>query len=200
MDRSPAARDGADARHRRLQRRAGSGPRPGVGGRIGRRVATVLGATLAACGVLPAPGVPGPEDGGSVAAVREAAEAAVRERQWSFMAAIAARDLEATLAHFADDAVLHVAGMPALEGRDAIRSFYGNVFRFLSASQATPSVLRVAAGGDVAFGTGSVANAFEGLQGRREFAGKYLLVWERRAGEWLVAVYALSSDGEEGGG
>jgi ketosteroid isomerase-like protein len=123
----------------------------------------------------------------------------LEERQASFFAALAARDVAATAAHFSDDAVLQVAGMPAVRGRDAIRGFYGSVFRFLSESTARPEALRVSAGGDVGYGLGSVVNVFAGEEGPLEFGGKYLLVWERRQGSWVITAYSVSSDQPERG-
>jgi uncharacterized protein (TIGR02246 family) len=120
--------------------------------------------------------------------------AALEARQADFLAALAARDAERTAAHFADDGTLHVAGMPPVHGRAAIHRFYGNVFRFMRASAATPELLRMSLGADMAYGTGRVTNVFDGAEGPVEHAGKFLLVWERRGGEWAIAVYGISSD------
>jgi ketosteroid isomerase-like protein len=98
------------------------------------------------------------------------------------------------LAHFAADAVLHVPNMPPVAGEGAIRQFYGNVFRFLRASTPTVESARVAASGDVAYSVGSVANVFEGPQGAVEYAGKFSLVWENRAGEWSIVLYTISKN------
>jgi ketosteroid isomerase-like protein len=127
--------------------------------------------------------------------VSAAAErAALETRQAAFLTALAARDAERTAAHFADDAVLHVAGMPPIRGRAAIHRFYGNVFRFMRASSSTPELLRMSHGADMAFSTGRVTNVFDGADGPVEHAGKFLLVWEKRGGEWAIAVYGISSD------
>jgi ketosteroid isomerase-like protein len=95
---------------------------------------------------------------------------------------------------FADDAVLHVANMPPVQGRDAIRRFYGNLFGFLSASAATPETLHISAGGDMAYGVGSATNEFRGPQGPAVYAGKYFLVWRKVADEWMVVLYGVSSN------
>ncbi|HSJ08094.1 MAG TPA: nuclear transport factor 2 family protein, partial [Longimicrobiales bacterium] len=99
--------------------------------------------------------------------------------------------------YFADDALLHVAGMPPVRGRDDIARFYSNVFRFLAASTPVPEALRMSEGADVAWGAGRVRNVFDGPEGRVEYEGKYAAVWERRDGEWLLALYAVSSDAPE---
>jgi ketosteroid isomerase-like protein len=42
------------------------------------------------------------------------------------VAALSTRDLEQLLAHFDDDALVHIANMPPIRGRDAITQLYGN--------------------------------------------------------------------------
>jgi ketosteroid isomerase-like protein len=122
------------------------------------------------------------------------AAARLEQRQASLLAALASREAERVVPFFAEDARLHVAGMPEVIGRDAIRNFYANVFRFLSASEMTAGEPRMSSGGDMAHVSGSTRNRFASPGGEREFEGKFLLVWERRGEEWMVAVYAISND------
>lgn len=129
----------------------------------------------------------------------QASGGALEARQASFLAAMGERGTERLVTHFAEDAVLHVANMPEIRGRAAIRQFYANVFRFLASTTATVDSVRLAPGGDMAFSTGRVTNVFGAGERRTEFAGKFLLVWERRGGEWMVAVYAVSSDAADPG-
>jgi ketosteroid isomerase-like protein len=119
---------------------------------------------------------------------------ALERRQAGFLAALSARDLERTSAHFADDAVMHVANMPPITGREAIRQFYGKAFRFLAASTSVAETTRVSQSGDMGFGLGRTTNVFEGKEGRVEYEGKFLLFWEKREGEWSIAAYTLSSN------
>jgi ketosteroid isomerase-like protein len=118
----------------------------------------------------------------------------LEHRQSDFFAAVAARDADGLAALFADAAVVHVANMPPIEGRDAIHRFYGNMFRFLSGSSATPETIQVSDSGDLAYGIGSVSNEFRGPEGRVEYAGKYVLVWRKIAGDWMVVLYSISSN------
>jgi branched-chain amino acid transport system substrate-binding protein len=120
------------------------------------------------------------------------------KRQDEFLAAMAARDADRVAAMFADDAVLHIAGMPPIAGRAAIHRFYGNMFGFLSASSATPESLHVS--GDMAYGTGHSSNEFRGADGPVSYAGKYLLVWKREGSEWFIAAYSISSNQPDGAG
>lgn len=120
---------------------------------------------------------------------------ALRERERTFLAALAARDLDRTTALFADHAELHIANMPLVQGSDAIERFYGNVFRFMEASAAEPQTMRVAASGDMAYTTGRVRNRFDsGPDAAAEYEGKYLIVWERVGGEWMIVIYGISND------
>jgi uncharacterized protein (TIGR02246 family) len=115
-------------------------------------------------------------------------------REVSFLGALSARDADGVAAHFAPDGVLHVANMPEMRGQEAIREFYENIFRFMVASDPTPEAARVSETGDMGYTMGRVVNAFRAGDGIAEYQGKYLIVWERRDGEWVVAVYAVSSD------
>jgi ketosteroid isomerase-like protein len=115
-------------------------------------------------------------------------------RQTSFFEVLSARDLERTTEHFAADATVHIANMPALSGRDAIGRFYGNVFRFIRESTTVPEMIEMSQSGDLAYSTGTVSNAFDSADGRVEYSGKYLLIWKRVSGEWLIAHYGISND------
>jgi ketosteroid isomerase-like protein len=89
---------------------------------------------------------------------------------------------------------MHVAGRPPVAGRAAIRQFYGTMFTFIAASRVTPDTLLVSGSEDMAYSIGRSENEFKGAQGPASHAGKYLIVWQRQAGEWLIAAYSISSD------
>jgi hypothetical protein len=55
------------------------------------------------------------------------AASALEVREAAFLGALAARDADAVAVHFTDDGVLHIANMPPVRGRPAIRQFYANV-------------------------------------------------------------------------
>jgi uncharacterized protein (DUF885 family)/ketosteroid isomerase-like protein len=120
--------------------------------------------------------------------------AALRRRQQDFLQALAGKDLDKVTALFAEDAVVHIANMPPVEGREAIHRLYGNVFRFLSSADYLPETIRVAEGADMAYSTGRVTTVFAGEQGPVEYPGKFLLVWERRDDAWQVAAYTISNN------
>jgi ketosteroid isomerase-like protein len=116
------------------------------------------------------------------------------ERQSEFFEAMEAKDADGIAALFSEDAVVHVANMPPVEGREAIRQFYGNLFGFLVASNAVPEETHLSAGGDMAYGFGRTSNEFRGPEGPVGYAGKYALVWYKFGGEWMIVLYGVSSN------
>jgi ketosteroid isomerase-like protein len=141
-------------------------------------------------------GCGGEERGGSN--VGDETPAALEDRQAAFLAALASLDADRVGALFEDDAVLHVANMPAITGGEAIREFYRNVFGFMAATEATTEILRGSEADDIGYASGSTANEFRGPDGPVRYAGKFLVVWRKVGEEWRVAAYAISSDAPEG--
>jgi ketosteroid isomerase-like protein len=129
-----------------------------------------------------------------VASGGDAGRAQLEERQAAFLAAMTARDAAAIGAMFAEDAVLHVAGRPPVIGAAAIQQFYAGMFNFLAGSSATVQTVRVASSGDMAWSQGSTVNEFRRPEGSVSYAGKFLLVWQRVAGDWRIVAYGISSD------
>jgi ketosteroid isomerase-like protein len=123
----------------------------------------------------------------------------LQQRQESFLGALAAKELDSAVGHFAPDAVIHIANLPPVQGREAIGRLYGNIFRFLRASEYTPEVMRISRSGDLAYSSGGVTTVFDGERGPVEYPGKYLLVWEKRAGAWIVVAYSISNNRAETG-
>lgn len=119
---------------------------------------------------------------------------ALKRRSRAFFEALSAKNAASIGSFFADDAVLQTADMPAMRSRQAIAQFYAKVFGFLVSSSATPEIVRVASSGDMAFEEGRAKNVFSRGQTKSEFAGKYLIVWVKQNGDWVIAAYALSSD------
>ncbi len=116
------------------------------------------------------------------------------ERQGRFFESVEARDADGVAALFSEAAVLHVANMPPLEGREAIRQFYGNLFDYLTGSHAVPEETHMSASGDMAYGIGRTFNEFRGPEGPVGYAGKYALVWYKLEGEWMIVFYGVSSN------
>jgi ketosteroid isomerase-like protein len=120
----------------------------------------------------------------------------LEQRQDAFLDALSTRDLEQVLGHFDDDALVHIANMPPIGGRDAIAQFYGNVFRFLRSAGYRPDFIRVSDCGQFAYSAGSVTTVFDGREGPVEYAGKFLLVWVKRDHEWFATAYSISNNSQ----
>jgi uncharacterized protein (TIGR02246 family) len=118
----------------------------------------------------------------------------LEQRQAEFFAAQAARDPDRLAALFAEDAVLQIANMPQVTGREEIHRIYSNIFRFLVEARVEPQQTEVAESGDMAYSLGSTVNAFSGPEGLQEFPGKYALIWQQVRGDWQVVLYSVSSD------
>jgi ketosteroid isomerase-like protein len=118
----------------------------------------------------------------------------LQARELAFLSAMSEQDAELAPTFFGDDAVLHIANMPPVQGRESIARFYANVFRFQLASTTVPEHLQVSASSDLAYTRGSSNNVFDGADGPIEYAGKYLLVWQRPSHVWEIVVYSLSNN------
>jgi len=129
-----------------------------------------------------------------------AAEAeAVRARSEEVVAAEAAFDVEASAAFWADDAINQGAGMPQIQGKEAILELYRQYFEsgMLKEFSGSTSHVEVSAAGDFAYEYGVNRFVIAGPQGDLLDMGKYLAVWKKIDGEWFIAALAFSSDAPE---
>ena len=122
--------------------------------------------------------------------------AALRARSEGIVAAEMAQDTEAALAFWALDAVVQPAGAPQVQGHDAIRTLYGQFFGTgqLKEFEGHSTHLEVSAGGDLAYEYGVNRMVFTGPEGDLLDMGKYLAVWKKMDGEWLVVALSFTSD------
>ena len=118
-----------------------------------------------------------------------------REFQERYIAPYVAGDAETWMGVFADDAVALHDGLPALEGKVAIRGFGDAVAQNFSIDKLDATIDEVRRNGEWAWTRGRFdalftaksAEAPPGVAGAR--AGKFLLVWERQQdGSWLVVL------------
>ncbi len=124
----------------------------------------------------------------------EAETAAVRRRSEALVAAETAKDVEGSLAFLAKDAVAQPAGAPQLEGHHELRGMFEAVFASLAEFGATTTRLEVSASGDMAYEYGVNRIVVAGEDGNLLDMGKYLAVWKKVDGEWLVAAVSFTSD------
>lgn len=121
----------------------------------------------------------------------------IEKRQNEFFASVSARDADKTAEFFSETAVLQIANRPPVEGRDAIHRFYQNMFGFLAGSTAEAHSLRISENRDMAYGFGRTVNVFAGPNGTAEYEGKYVLIWEKIDGEWMITLYGISNNQPE---
>jgi len=132
--------------------------------------------------------------GASVRRGTQSEEQAIRELDRKWTEAIAARDLDATVAHYADDAAFLAPGAPVTSGRAAIRSAWGDLLKSPGLSLTFgPTVVRIAHAADMAYEIGTFTMAMDGPHGRVEDQGKYVVVWTRNGGDWRVAADIFNS-------
>jgi len=118
----------------------------------------------------------------------------LEERQSAFYEAMTGRDAGALSKLFAENATIHVAGMPPITGVEAIKVFFTRMFGFLEAASGAAESVVVSEGGDMAYTIGRTSNSFRGPEGPVEYDGKFVIVWSRNSGEWMIDVYSVSSN------
>ena len=129
----------------------------------------------------------------------EADLAAIRNFGPQFSQAILARDVDAVVALYTDDAVIMPPGAPVVVGKDAIRDFF--TAQFASDVVTTEQVftsIQTEGEGNQAFdrGTFSWKGTRPGASDTITDVGKYVVIVRRTAdGSWRVAVDIGNSDG-----
>ena len=119
---------------------------------------------------------------------------ALQARAVALAAAEAAMDRDAALAFWSEDAVMHLAGSPPIVGRAAVADLYEQVFAQIVEFEATSTQIELAAAGDLAWELGTNRTVVAGGQGGFVDTGKYLAVWRKIDGEWLIVAVAATSD------
>lgn len=122
--------------------------------------------------------------------------AAVRARSEAVVAAEAAFDVEAAVTFWAEDAILQPAGSPQVEGKDAILNVYRQYFEsgMVKEFSGHASHVHVSASGDLAYEIGINRMVLAGDEADLLDMGKYLLVWKKVGGEWMITALSFTSD------
>jgi len=123
-----------------------------------------------------------------------AGQEALRARSQAVAAAEAARDVEAAVAFYAEDAVVHLEGAPQIEGQEAIGEMYRQWFSGLKEFSGTTSHLALSHSGDLAYEYGINHMVTAGPEGDLPGVGKYLVVWKKVDGEWRIAALSVTTD------
>ncbi len=115
-------------------------------------------------------------------------ETVIRELDRKWAEAIVAKDLDRTVAHYADDAAFLAPNAPATSGKAAIRTAWDDLLKTPGLSLTFgPTTVRIAHAADMAYEIGTYTMGLDGPSGRVEDDGKYVVVWTRIGGDWKVA-------------
>jgi ketosteroid isomerase-like protein len=153
--------------------------------RFGPIVGTALALFTLSCGQQPLPDT------------RAADEAAIREADMAWAKVAGAKDLEATLSYYADDAALLPPNEPIATGKEGVRKVWTALMGLPGfAVSWAPVTVEVARSGDLAYTRGTYELSMNNPKGEpMKDRGKYIEVWRKQAdGKWKVAVDMFNSD------
>jgi uncharacterized protein (TIGR02246 family) len=128
---------------------------------------------------------------------RAADEAAIRATDIAFSKAVEARQLDAALAFYADDAVVMFVNAPMLTSKDAIRKAFGEFFAMPGIAMKWQVTKVVAArSGDFGYTVGTYEMTMNDSQGNPiTDRGKYATVYKKQAdGSWKAVVDISNTD------
>jgi ketosteroid isomerase-like protein len=128
---------------------------------------------------------------------READTRALRETDAAFAKAAGAKDLERSVAFYADEAIMLEPNAPMASGRVAVRKAFGDLLAipgFAITWQTTK--VDVARSGDLGYTLGTYQMTLNGPKGKPTTDhGKYVTVWKKQAdGTWKAVADMFSSD------
>lgn len=118
---------------------------------------------------------------------------AVERLNRDFVKAVTARDSTAVANMYATDAVVLPPNMPRITGRQAIQSLWASFMRD-PAFRLEPGSDRVFASGDLIVDVGTYHMSVTGPGAPAQDTGKYVTVFQRSQGHWLIVVDTFNSD------
>lgn len=133
----------------------------------------------------------------SAAAEREQALATLRAADSTLQRAVATRDVVATLALYADDAVLMPLAKPSASGRDAIREEWEHTFGIPGfANEARLTGVDVSDDGSMGVTRGTYETTMKAPNGESVIErGKWVSVWRRTSGgPWRIVIDIYNTD------
>lgn len=104
-------------------------------------------------------------------------------------------DVEAMLADMIEDPLLHLCGLPPVQGQDAVRQLYHGFFEVFVSTVITSERVHVSPSGEMAWDQGAYVNTLNGPEGRVQEEGKYLGVYHKVDGVWKGAVFCITPNG-----
>jgi uncharacterized protein (TIGR02246 family) len=127
----------------------------------------------------------------------EAEKKAVLEMEAAWAKAGAAKDVDAFVSYYADDAVVLEPNKPTHQGKAAIRTALQELFAMPGMALSFQSTkVAVASSGDLAWSTGGYTMSFQGPKGApMNDRGKFVTVYAKQPdGQWKTVADMFSSD------
>ena len=128
---------------------------------------------------------------------READERAIREAEIEWWKVAVAKDLERTVAFYADDASMFPPNAPMATGKEAIRAVWSQLLAtpgFAVSGQTTK--VEASRGGDLGYSIGTYELTTHDPTGKPVMdRGKYVVVWKKQAdGSWKAIADIFNSN------
>lgn len=108
-----------------------------------------------------------------------------------------AQDIPGSVAFYTDDGIVQMNGLPMVKGKKAIAGLYHQLFtgdNSIKSFTGGFTHIEVSKSGDMAYETGINRILLKTPKGDMLDMGKYLLVWKKVNGNWLVAAICATSD------
>ncbi|MGH7663132.1 MAG: nuclear transport factor 2 family protein [Gemmatimonadaceae bacterium] len=122
-------------------------------------------------------------------------ERAIRDIADRMEAAVTRGDADAIASLYSSSSVFLPANAPAVHGAAAIRAWWSEMLGAPNMSLVlTPTSIDVAAAGDMAEAIGTFRFGMDTPDGRFTDEGKYVVVYEKLAGEWKISSDIFNSD------
>lgn len=130
---------------------------------------------------------------------------AVHARSKAVTAAEEAMNIPEIMKYWARDAIVQPAGMPQIQGTEAIIKLYHQIFddtamklKSFTSSSINSSNITVAQSGDIAYDYGTNKFVWTTANGDMTDMGKYLIVWKKINSDWYVSAISFTSDAQPG--
>lgn len=164
----------------------------------------IAGATILSVLVLAGCQQPAEEGGAEQATAEGAAMAQAEERiaelNDTWVRAVAEEDTEAIVALHAEDGRIMPPGQPAAVGHDALEQAWTGVLSMTDSLTFETEVLEVSPSATMAYDIGSYRWAYRTPDGESaRDQGKFVVVWEKRDGQWKIVADIFNSNGSPGG-
>lgn len=123
----------------------------------------------------------------------EAAAIAAINKTW--LAMVASNNAEGIGNLYTADGVFMMSNAAIVTGPKAIAGAWAGLMKLPGVSMTfKTSQLDISKSGDLASDRGTYALAFDGENGRIRDVGKYVVVWKKVAGKWMVAADIFNTD------